>query len=108
MSQVVSGMKIAGDRKIPDKTEARITNPGIPGQVQVHLKLPWQKDFTDLGLLPIVNGEIILPLKLAFLCHAKEDKEQVEKIGSKLLSDGFLTWLRRERPSSGRRLATGR
>jgi hypothetical protein len=92
MSQTVTGIKIAGDRKIPGNTQLHITNPGIPGQGQVLLKLPWQKEFTDLGLLPIVNGEVILPLKLAFLCHAKEDKEQVEKIGSKLLLDGFLTW----------------
>ncbi len=92
MSQVITGIKIAGDRPIPHTTQARITYTGTPGELHVHLKLPWQSDFTDFGLLPILNNEIVLPLKLAFLCHAKEDKDQVEEIGSKLLTDGFLTW----------------
>ena len=60
--------------------------------MQVELKLPWQSAFKNLGLLPICNQEIVLPLKLAFLCHAKEDKTEVEAIREKLLSDGFLTW----------------
>ena len=92
MSQVVTGLKLAGDRRIPHGTEARLTFEGVPGHLGVHLRLPWQSEFTDLGSLPITDGEVVLPIKLAFLCHAKEDREQVEDIGSRLLKDGFLTW----------------
>jgi hypothetical protein len=92
MSQVVTGVKLAGDRRIPHGTEARLKNEGVPGHLGVHLRLPWQSEFTDLGSLPITDGEVVLPIKLAFLCHAKEDRGQVEDIGSRLLKDGFLTW----------------
>jgi hypothetical protein len=92
MNTVVTGMKFAGDRDPPHNTQVRIENLGIPGRVQIYIKLPWQKEWKDLGLLNLVGTEIVLPLKLAFLCHAKEDKLQVENIGSRLLEDGFLTW----------------
>jgi hypothetical protein len=92
MDTVVTGMKLAGDRPTPDNTLVRIENPGIPGQVRAHVKLPWQKEWKDLGLLKLVGTELVLPLKLAFFCHAKEDKIKVQEIGSRLLEDGFLTW----------------
>jgi len=90
--ETITGIKIARNRKIPDKTEVILRNTGGAGHIGAKLKLPWQKEYTDLGILPIVNNEVVLPLQLAFLCHAKDDRTQVEAVGSKLLADGFLTW----------------
>lgn len=66
---------------------------GRDDQVRVQLKLPWQHEYTDWIDAPIIDHEIVLPgLKLAFLCHAKEDKEHVATVGAKLMSDGYMTW----------------
>ncbi|MGQ0603789.1 MAG: toll/interleukin-1 receptor domain-containing protein [Anaerolineales bacterium] len=92
MIQSITSVKIARDRKIPDKTQVVLRNTRTPGHVGVKLRLPWQKDFVDFGNLPIINHEVVLPVKLVFLCHAKEDRRRVQTIGSKLLRDGFLTW----------------
>jgi len=91
MHDQVDRIRFAGGRTVPDAI-IQLKNVGVAGKLQVHIKLPWQQDFTNFGLLPIVNGEVVLPVKLAFLGHAKEDKQEVEAIGTRLLSDGFLTW----------------
>ena len=88
----ISQVTLARGRPIPDTTQVKITCTGAPGKLQVLIRLPWQSDWKDLGLIPVVGTELVLPLKLAFLCHAKEDKKQVEEIGSRLLEDGILTW----------------
>lgn len=91
----IAGIKLAKDREVPDGTEVKLVHPG-PGnanRIRVHVRLPWQRLYTDLGLLPVVHNEhLVLPLKLAFLCHCKEDERVVEEVGEKLLQDGFLTW----------------
>lgn len=88
----ISQINLAGGRPIPETTQLKVTYTGFPEKVHVLIQLPWQKTWKDLGLLPVVGTKLVLPLKLAFLCHAKEDKQQVEEIGSRLLEDGFLTW----------------
>ncbi len=88
----ITSIKLARDRPIPHSTKVKILDVGDPLRIDVSVMLPWQKTWKHLGLIPLVGTEIILPLKLAFLCHAKEDKESVEAVGSKLLEDGFLTW----------------
>jgi hypothetical protein len=91
-ANVLGGVKCARDRNLPDKTSVRLENVGVYGHLRVLVRLPWQKTAKDLGILPIVNREITLPIRLAFLCHAKEDKAVVEEVGSRLLQDGFLLW----------------
>lgn len=88
----IDRIKLRGDRNVPNKMLLTLTYTGVPDYVHAQVKLPWQKEWTDLGLISVNEGEVVLPLKLVFLCHAKEDKTKVEEIGSKLLEDGFLTW----------------
>ena len=74
----------------------------MPGYARVEMQLPGMTRFVDLGELAIVNGELVLPLKLLFLCHAREDEATVESLSERLFEDGFLTWFAPKR-SKGRR-----
>jgi hypothetical protein len=64
----------------------------IPAHVFVQVKLPGRKKLVDLGLLRIENEVLDLPLPLAFLCHADEDKVIVRETGDRLEEDGIVTW----------------
>jgi len=88
----VTGMRLRGNRQVPHGTIVEIRNIGSRTHVGATVQLPWQTKPTDLGEVPIENGEIVLPLTLAFLCHAKEDRTAVQDLGNRLLSDGILTW----------------
>ncbi len=92
MTQVVSGMRTAGRKQVPGNTQVVLTNAGVGGKVHARLKLPGAKDFCELRDVPIVNGEIVLPVYTVFLCHAREDEPVVDRISRKLLADGFVTW----------------
>lgn len=61
-----------------------------------HLNLEYQIDdnspVINIGEYPIINGEIILPLKLAFISYAKEDRDDAIELMNKLHDKGILTW----------------
>jgi len=88
----ISKVTLARGRAIPDTTRVKFTYTGTSGKLHVLIQLPWQSTWKDLGLIEVVGTELVLPLKLVFLCHAKEDKKEVEEIGSRLLENGILTW----------------
>jgi hypothetical protein len=81
----------AGGRKVPDGTEVCVSSAGA-GHANVQVKMPAGSRFIDLGQVPIDGGKVLLPSRFVFLCHAKEDKAQVEDVGQRLTSDGYLTW----------------
>jgi hypothetical protein len=64
----------------------------FPGTVNVAVQFPGQNKRTRFHNLFIHDHVLELPIKLAFLCHAKEDRETVERLGDDLHQDGFLTW----------------
>jgi len=86
-------IKTSGKKDIPKDTEIQIKKGKFRGTVQVSVKLPGQKRFSDLGNLKIIDGVIELPVKLVFFSYAREDQVSVQKISDKLWEDGYLTWL---------------
>jgi hypothetical protein len=83
----------AGNKPIPKNMQVLLQAGFRPGTVRVQYKLPGQKNFSSLGELPIVDGVLILPVKLLFLSYAHEDQKAVEVVAEKLYQDGFMTWL---------------
>ncbi len=86
-------IRTAGKKEVPDGTKMLLRASRIPGHIEVQLQFPGQKKFSNLGSLPIKNGTVTLPLKLVFLCHARDDREAVRQIGDCLWQDGFIIWL---------------
>jgi len=73
-------------------TKVRISLGSLPGTIDAVVSLPGQETPTVFKGLEIKDGAVELPMKLVFLCHAKEDAEKVKEIGQRLQTDGFLTW----------------
>jgi hypothetical protein len=91
-NQTITGMRTAGKKQVPGGTRVILHNPGIPGQANVQLQLPGAEGFADLGAVPIIDREIVLPVFTVFLCHAREDAKVVEKVSKRLWEHGFVTW----------------
>ena len=93
MTNVLHTIRPAAKKKLPGGTALETRLGSTPGTLRTKLKLPGQKDYSDLGDLIIVDGVLELPVKLLFLSYAKEDSNQVQEIADRLWQDGFLTWL---------------
>lgn len=93
---ILHGIRTVGkrgsERKPPDKIALRLRNPGISGVIEVQLLPPGRDKWIDLGLRPIQNGVLDVPLPLAFLCHVEEDKVAIADVGDKLEADGIVIW----------------
>jgi TIR domain len=97
MEQVpVTNIVTEGRKEIPQNTVVKICLGHIPETLTVEVQLPRQDQWTRYENLPIVNGVVTLPVKLAFLSHAKEDVEFVRHIAVSLLRDGVMTWFDEE------------
>jgi len=92
MTDFLHTIKTSGNKAIPHETQLQIKLGSNPGTVDVKIKLPGQKEFSDLGELPVKNGVLELPVKLVFLSYAREDQTRVKEISEALSQDGFLTW----------------
>ena len=86
-------LKTKGRKEVPDGTIISIRKGNRPLTVEVTIQLPGQSVPKVIRDIPIANGVAELPVPLAFLCHADEDKPFVETTASRLLQDGVLTWL---------------
>ena len=82
-----------GHKDIPRGSIAELRLGRHPGTVTVTLTLPGQGSPSTYEDLPIADGVVVLPVPLAFLCHAKEDRRSVRALAEKLLHDGVLTWM---------------
>lgn len=63
-----------------------------PGHLGVEYKIDNDSPKINLGEYPIINGEIVLPMKLAFISYAKEDKDKAYELMKNLHKNGILTW----------------
>lgn len=101
MNTNLSGIRTVGKRGRERKPlhgmalEMRLSS--IPEHVHVRMKLPGRKRWVNLGPLKIKNEVLDLPLPLAFLCHADEDRRLVQEIGDRLEEDGVVTWFAPDR-----------
>jgi hypothetical protein len=85
-----------GRKEVPDGTVVTVSLGSLPGTVSIRLTLPGQVGESVYPDLEISEGVVTLPVKLAFLCHAKEDASFVEDLAARLLQDGVLTWFDRK------------
>ena len=81
-----------GRKDVPQGTTLIIGLGSLPGTVTVRVQLPGQAAWTLYSDLAIRDGKVTLPVKLAFLSHAKEDAGFVRDLASRLLQDGVLAW----------------
>lgn len=81
-----------GRKQVPPHTQVMLSLGRFPGTLTVRVKLPGQVAWTMYADLQIREGKIELPVSLAFLSHAKEDREFVKILAARLLQDGVLTW----------------
>jgi len=88
----IHAIKTAGKKEVPRDTITEIKLGDFPGTVNITIQYPGQKKPSTFHNVPIHDHILELSVKLVFLCHAKEDKEIVERIGDDLYQDGFLTW----------------
>ncbi len=80
-------------KRMPLGTKIEIQPSELENHVDVRVLLPGNKEFNQFKNLKVENNVVDIPLKLIFLCHAKEDKGFVNELNNKLISDGFITWL---------------
>jgi hypothetical protein len=81
-----------GRKQVPPGTNVMLSLGELPGTLTVRVQLPGQVAWTLYADLQIRDGKIELPVSLAFLSHAKEDREFVASLAAQLLQDGVLTW----------------
>lgn len=81
------------NKPIPEGLEVGLQNHGKLGFVKVTYNIPGNPKTDEIGELEIIQGELILPLKLAFVSYAREDQKVVEEITRKLNDEGILTWM---------------
>lgn len=79
-------------KPIPDGFTIGIKESKKPGHVTAIYGLPGVDKEFEIGDLEILNGALNIPITLAFLSYAKEDREQVRSIMDDLHDYGVLTW----------------
>lgn len=87
----ISGIRTAGKHQVPGDTIVEIRNLGN-GRVSASVALPGATGRRDLGVVPVINGEVVLPIFSIFVCHADEDSATVARISEKLWANGYVTW----------------
>ncbi len=92
MTNVDVHLQFANNHSTPHGTQVLFRNPGIYNLADISIKLPGSPRFRNIGLLPIVDGVVTIPMKLVFLCHASEDQAAVEAVQERLVNDAVLTW----------------
>lgn len=92
MEAELSGLNIGRKKKlIPESMIISLENV-FPGHMGVKYKIPGTNIFHDLGALQIKNKTIDLPINVAFLSYAKEDKNFVLSVMQRLHENGIITW----------------
>lgn len=81
-----------GRKDVPQGTTLAVRLGSLPGTIAVRVQLPGQSAWTLYPDLEIHDGKVTLPVKLAFLSHAREDANFVRDLASRLLQDGVLAW----------------
>lgn len=92
MEQDISSIYLENKKPIPTWLQIRTKNKTKPGHIFIEYKIPQYDKWFEIGSVQIKNSQITLPLSLAFLSYAKEDKQKVENVMEKLHRHGVLTW----------------
>lgn len=92
MEKNINGISLVGNKPIPDGLSLQLENIPKPGFFRVHYQIPGNPKQYEIGELEITNGELILPLKLAFVSYSREDQTTVQEIIRQLNDEGILTW----------------
>lgn len=85
-----------GRKEVPDRSLIRISLGALPGTVNAGVQIPGQRKPRVYRDLPIRDGAIRLPVKLAFLSYAREDARFVADLARRLLQHGVMTWFDRK------------
>jgi hypothetical protein len=56
----VEDIRLASSGEMPEMTEVRLRDSGLPGAVWARVRLPG-KAFVELGLVPFIDGVVLLP-----------------------------------------------
>ena len=54
-------IRFASNHDVPEGTEVRLTDVGVPGMVGARIRLPGAAELIDLGRVPIIGGEVVIP-----------------------------------------------
>ena len=57
----IAGVRFASGRPIPGGTLLRVTGIGLPNRVDLGVQLPDAPEYTNLGEVPVIKGEIVIP-----------------------------------------------
>ena len=93
MENEIIGIEFENGKPVPLWLQFQLYKAAKPGHIKVKYKIPGNSKWFELGELQIRNRKIILPLTMAFLSYAKEDKKMVKTIMGNLHDNGVLTWL---------------
>lgn len=88
----LKNVKLENGKQLPSLMQLTFKYSEKPGHMGVEYKIDDNSPQIDIGDFPIINGEITLPMKLAFISYAKEDKIEAVSLMRKLHEKGILTW----------------
>jgi hypothetical protein len=57
----IKGMRLASNRPIPGGMLIQVARTGLPDRVRLSVQLPDQTEYTDIGEVPIIDGDIVIP-----------------------------------------------
>jgi len=93
MPIIIRRIQFSSGKEIPDGTMCKITyTDDVAGAVAVELQLPGQISATRYENLVVEDECLTIPITSTFLSYAKEDRDFVDGLATRLLSDGVLTW----------------
>ena len=88
----LKNIRLENGKKLPNLIQFKIKYSEKPGHLGVEYQIEKDSPVFDLGEFPIINGEIVLPMKLTFISYAKEDRNQAFGLMKELHKNGMLTW----------------
>ncbi len=88
----IQSISLSNGAKPPDFFTITVLNEGKPGHVNVKYQIYGNPKWFTIGDLRIINSNITLPLKLAYVSYSETDKKVVEETLIKLNDNGILTW----------------
>ena len=72
--------------------QVQVRNIGRPGYVGVTYKMPGAKAWSGENVVRIANGEISLPVTMAFISYAKENRQTVGDVATRLRQRDIFVW----------------
>lgn len=92
LDKELKNVKLENGKQLPNLMRLTFKFSEKPGHLGVEYKIDDNSPQIDIGDFPIIDGVITLPMKLAFISYAKEDKIDAIDLMVRLHSKGILTW----------------